>query len=105
METASQSRSLAALAEWNVNLRRAKGSRYTCKVVGFYSGENVWQPNKLVNIIDLTAQVQGNFLIQGVEFSQSLQGSFTTLDIVERGAFSLAGVNSFGNSFADGLIS
>jgi prophage tail gpP-like protein len=105
MNTASQSKSLTSLAEWNVNLRRAKGSRYSCKVVGFYSGKNVWQPNKLVNIIDYTAQVKGNFLIQGVEFSQSLQGSFTTLDIVERGAFSAEGVNSFGNSFADGLIS
>jgi prophage tail gpP-like protein len=104
MDSASQSKSLTALAKWNVNLRRAKGSRYSCKVVGFYSGKNVWQPNKLVNIIDYTAQVQGNFLIQGVEFSQSLQGSFTTLDIVERGAFSVEGVNSFGNSFADGLI-
>lgn len=105
IDTASQSKSLKALAEWNVNLRRAKGSRYSCKVVGFYSGKDIWQPNKLVNIVDLTAQVRGNFLIQGVEFSQSLQGSFTTLDIVERGAFSAEGVNSFGNSFADGLIS
>jgi prophage tail gpP-like protein len=105
MNTASQSKSLTSLAEWNINLRRAKGSKYSCKVVGFYSGKDIWQPNKLVNIIDYTAQVKGNFLIQGVEFSQSLQGSFTTLDIVERGAFSAEGVNSFGNSFADGLIS
>lgn len=105
MDTASQSKSLTALAKWNINLRRAKGSRYSCKVLGFYSGEDIWQPNQLVNIIDLTAQVQGNFLIQGVQFSQSLQGSFTTLDIVERGSFSSEGVNSFGNSFADGLIS
>jgi prophage tail gpP-like protein len=105
MNTASQSKSLIALAEWNINLRRAKGSRYSCKVVGFYSGKDIWQPNKLVNIVDYTAQVKGNFLIQGVKFSQSLQGSFTTLDIVERGAFSAEGVNSFGNSFADGLIS
>ena len=105
MDTASQSKSLKALAEWNVNLRRAKGSRYSCKVLGFYSGDTIWQPNKLVNIVDLTAQIQGNFLIQGVKFSQSLQGSFTTLDIVERGAFSTEGVNSFGNSFADKLIS
>jgi len=105
MNTASQSKSLKALAEWNINVRRAKGSRYSCKVVGFYSGKEIWQVNKLVNIIDYIAQVTGNFLIQGVEFSQSLQGSFTTLDIVERGAFSAEGVNSFGNSFADGLIS
>jgi len=59
-------------------------------------------PNNL--LIDLTAQVEGTFLIQGVEFNQSLQGSFTTLDIVERGAFSSSGVKSFGNSFANGLI-
>jgi hypothetical protein len=59
----------------------------------------------LVDIIDYTAQITGTFLIQGVEFSQSLQGSFTTLDIVEKGAFSTSGVKNFGNSFATGLIS
>jgi prophage tail gpP-like protein len=106
MDTASQSKSLKALAEWNVNLRRAKGSRYICKVVGFYSSnKTIWQPNMLVDIIDYTAQITGTFLIQGVEFSQSLQGSFTTLDIVEKGAFSTSGVKNFGNSFATGLIS
>lgn len=105
-DTASESKSLTALAEWNVNLRRAKGSRYSCKTLGFFSSnKTLWKPNRLVDIIDLTAQVEGTFLIQGVEFNQSLQGSFTTLDIVERGAFSGSGVKSFGNSFADGLIS
>jgi len=105
MDTASQSKSLKSLAEWNVNLRRAKGSRYSCRVVGFLSSnKQVWKPNTLVDVIDLTAQIEGTFLIQGVEFTQSLQGSFTSLDIVERGAFSTSGIKSFGNSFATGLI-
>lgn len=105
MDTASQSKSLKSLAEWNVNLRRAKGSRYSCRVVGFLSSnKQVWKPNTLVDVIDLTAQIEGTFLIQGVEFTQSLQGSFTSLDIVERGAFSTLGIESFGNSFATGLI-
>ena len=37
MNTASESKTLNALAQWNINVRRAKGSRYTCKVVDFYS--------------------------------------------------------------------
>lgn len=105
MDTASESKSLKALAEWNINVRRAKGSRYTCKTIGFYSSNNtLWQPNTLVDIVDYDMEVQGTFLIQGVEFSQSLQGSFTTLDIVEQGSFTLTGVKNLGNSFASGLI-
>ena len=105
MDTASESKSLKALAEWNINVRRAKGSRYTCKTLGFYSSNNtLWQPNTLVDIVDYDMEVQGTFLIQGVEFSQSLQGSFTTLDIVEQGSFTLKGVKNLGNSFASGLI-
>lgn len=105
MDTASESKSLKALAEWNINVRRAKGSRYTCKTLGFYSSNNtLWQPNTLVDIIDYDMEVQGTFLIQGVEFSQSLQGSFTTLDIVEQGSFTLSGVRNLANSFASGLI-
>jgi len=53
------------------------------------------------------AQVKGTFLIQGVQFTQSLQGSFTTLDIVEQGSFTDTKPSIFGNigsSFADGLI-
>ena len=49
-------------------------------------------------------EVQGTFLIQGVTFHQSLQGSFTNLDIVEQGSFSVGKINNLGNSFADDLI-
>lgn len=119
MSTASQSKTLSALAQWNVNVRRAKGSRYTCKVVDFYSEriENIlvfelgfnkiWQPNTLVDIVDEVAQIEGTFLIQGVQFNQTVNGSFTTLSIVERGSFTDSATNLFtnlGSSFADQLI-
>lgn len=105
VDTASESKSLKALADWNIQLRRAKGSRYTCTTLGFYSSNNtLWQPNTLVDIIDYDMEVQGTFLIQGVTFNQSLQGSFTTLDIVEQGSFSVGKINNRGNNFADDLI-
>lgn len=105
MNTATDNKTLNALAQWDVNLRRAKGSRYTCRVVGFYSSsKTIWQPNTLVDIIDYRAQIEGTFLVQGVQFVQNTQGSFTTLDIVEQGSFKTVVINAFGNSFADGLI-
>jgi prophage tail gpP-like protein len=119
MNTASESKTLNALAQWNVNVRRAKGSRYTCKVVDFYAEriqnilvgtlgfDKVWQPNTLVDIVDEVAQIEGTFLIQGVEFTQSNNGSYTTLDIVEKGSFTDTKLNLFtnlGSSFADELI-
>ena len=119
MSTASQSKTLSALAQWNVNVRRAKGSRYTCKVVDFYSEKienilvfelgfnKIWQPNTLVDIVDEVAQIEGTFLIQGVQFNQTVNGSFTTLSIVERGSFTDSAPNLFtnlGSSFADQLI-
>lgn len=105
MDTSTESKSLKALAEWNITLRRAKGSRYTCRTLGFYSSnKTLWQPNTLVDIIDYDMEVEGTFLIQGVQFSQSKQGSFTTLEIVEQGAFNLSAIKNLRNKFADGLI-
>ena len=105
MNTASESKSLKALAEWNIQVRKAKGSRYTCTTLGFYSSNNtLWQPNTLVDIIDYDMEVKGTFLIQGVTFNQTLQGSFTNLDIVEQGSFSVSKIKNLGNSFADDLI-
>lgn len=105
MNTATNSKTLDALARWDANLNQAKDNVYTCKVVGFYSGgKTIWQPNTLVDIIDLKRRVRGTFLVQGVQFMQNTQGSFTTLDIVEQGSFKTGVIKAFGNSFADGLI-
>lgn len=108
MSATTESGSLKNLAKWHVNIRRAKGSRYSCRVQGFYTSGNfglLWQPNTLVQLKDDACQVTGQFLIQGVSFVKNLQGSFTDLSIVEQGAFSIEGVSAkFGSSLSANLI-
>ena len=50
MDTASESKSLKALAEWNIQVRKAKGSRYTCTTLGYYSSNNTY---KYVLLLDI----------------------------------------------------
>ena len=59
--TASQTLSLKDLAKWNVAIRRAKGSRYQCKVQDFFTTRNnglLWNVNTLVSLKDDVCQVQ-----------------------------------------------
>jgi prophage tail gpP-like protein len=107
--TTSTSDLLNDLANWNVNLRRAKGLRYNCRVVGYYNDAGlIWKPNTLVQVFDDKCQLNGRFLIQGVSYSKSNQGSFTDLSIVNQGAFSLdvetAVKLTSSNDFASNLI-
>jgi prophage tail gpP-like protein len=104
---ASTNTSLARLAIWQVNLRRAKGQRYDCTIQGFYSNKEIWQANTLVQILDDKCQLNGEFLIQGVSYQKSNSGTFTTLSIVNKGAFTLtpATIRSLSsNDFASGLF-
>lgn len=80
------------LAKWNVNVKRAKGERYNCRVVGYYTDREsgtLWEPNTLVQVEDDKCELSGTFLIQGVTYTKSNAGSFTDLSIVNRGAFTL----------------
>ena len=66
--------------------------RYNCTVQGYYSARDkgfLWIPNTLVQVKDDRCQINGQFLIQGITYRKTLQGSFTDLSIVERGAFSV----------------
>lgn len=107
-DTASSSL-LRDLAKWNVNVKRAKGQRYNCRVQGYFNADGqLWRPNTLVEVNDDKCQLDGRFLIQGVTYSKSLQGSFTDLSIVNQGAFTLdtqtAIQLSSQNDFASDLI-
>lgn len=91
LSTATNSRTLLKLANWNVNIRRAKGLRYNCTVQDFYSARTegfLWLPNTLVQIKDDKCQLDGQYLIQGVTYRKDKSGSFTDLSIVEIGSFS-----------------
>lgn len=100
--------SLQNYAKWSINIRRAKGARYNCRVQGYYTtreNKEIWQPNTLVQIKDDLCQVNGQFLIQGVTYTKSNQGSFTDLSIVNRGAFSVdGGLIANASDFASNLF-
>jgi len=100
---------LSELAKWSVNVRRAKGERYNCRFQGYYNDAGlIWKQNTLVQVIDDKCQLNGTFLIQGVTYSKSLEGSFTDLVIVNQGAFTLdvdkAVRLSNSNQFSSNLI-
>jgi prophage tail gpP-like protein len=96
------------LAKWNVNVKRAKGQRYSARVVGYYADQasnTLWQPNTLVQVLDDKCNLDGSFLIQGVSYTKSSSGgSFTDLSIVNQGAFSLSPVSTTTSNLAEDLI-
>lgn len=103
----STNTSLARLAVWQLNLRRAKGQRYDCTIQGFYSNKEIWRPNTLVQILDDKCQLNGEFLIQGISYQKSSNGTFTTLSIVNKGAFTIMPEitkSLASNNFASGLF-
>lgn len=107
LDLASSAITLNQLANWQLNLRRAKGRRYECTVQGFYSKDKIWKANTLVEVLDDKCQLNGEFLIQGVSYQKSNSGTFTTLSIVNKGAFTLTPVairQLSSNNFASGLF-
>lgn len=87
----SQAKILKQSAQWQVNVRRAKGITYQCTVVNFRDENeegNLWQVNSLVNVIDDKCGLDSQFLISAVSFSKSLEGSFTAIKLVNKGCFS-----------------
>lgn len=102
---------LSNLAKWQVNINRAKGQRYDCKVAGYYTDKeqgSIWKINTLVQVRDDKCQLDGEFLIQGVTYTKSGAGSFTDLSVVNKGAFTLdtetAVQQVSSNDFASNLL-
>lgn len=71
-------------AEWEANIRRSRSMVYTVKMQGdSYDGVNPWQINRLVQVIDDFASINGALLIKSVSFDVSVQsGTVTTLELV-----------------------
>ncbi len=92
-KSSSLTSELTDLAKWGVNLRRAKSINYTCAVQGYYNDKkstSLWNINKLVKVLDDKCLLDGQFLIKDVTFNKSVEeGSTTTLNITNRGAFTL----------------
>jgi prophage tail gpP-like protein len=87
---ASETAILKEAAKWQLNVRRAKGLSYKCTVVNFLTeGESgdIWDINQTVNIKDDKCSLDGEFLISGVTFTKSNDGSTTQLTIVNKGSY------------------
>ena len=78
-------------AKWEANVRKARGRVYGATVDGFYNetGE-LWQVNKLVQVVDEFVDINSRMLINSVNFSANIYGGKnTTLSLVEKNAYSL----------------
>ncbi len=88
----SNRQNLDKVANWYMAVKRGKGARYTTQVAGFLTNITsglIWQPNSILLLKDKENQINGAFLIQGVEYNQSLDnGSTTSLAICNIGSFS-----------------
>jgi prophage tail gpP-like protein len=101
---ASDSAILREAAKWQLNVRRAKGLKYNCTVVNYLTdGESgdIWKFNRTVNIKDDKCSVDGEFLISGVRFVKSNQGSTTELSIVNKGSYTTDPSKDLGESFIE----
>jgi len=72
-------------AKWFINIKKAKGKKYNIKLQGYY-GKSLWRSNNLIKVKDDFTGLNGEFLIEGVSYSKSINGSFTDLIIVEKGS-------------------
>jgi len=89
--TAASESTLKDMAEWYLNLNKTKSATYQCKVFDYYTDSSklfFWQINKLVQLDDNFSFTKGVYLIESVGFSKSLAGTFTTLSLVNKDAYS-----------------
>ncbi len=81
---------LGERATWEVNIRRIRGSDYSCRAQGFRRSKNsgIWRPNQLVQVIDRFAEIDAKLIINRVVYTLSDdEGSKTQLFFVEQDAY------------------
>jgi prophage tail gpP-like protein len=82
---------LESVANWYMAVKRGKGARYNTEVRGFLTNITsglLWQPNTILALKDQANNINGSFLIQGVNYSQDSSGSKTSLSVCNIGSFS-----------------
>ena len=78
-------------AEWELNIRKARGAVYSVVVDGFRgTNGDLWEINKIVSVIDDFAGINSRMLVNTVSFSFDLDGgSTTTLGLIDKDAYTL----------------
>jgi prophage tail gpP-like protein len=77
-------------AQWEASTRATRGTKIQVQVLGWRNDiGSLWAPNYLVPVVSDSLGVDGKFLISGVTFSISEQGTTTTLDLRPREGFAV----------------
>lgn len=94
-------------AIWEANHRKALGSYYQCKVSDHtYNGNDVWQPNNLVQVIDDFANINSIMLIDTVSFYESATGGegggkLTSLKLIPPNSYTLQEQENYQQSLSE----
>lgn len=83
-DTESENRAI-----WENNIRRVRSISYSVTIQGFtLKNGDLWQPNKLVQVVDEFAQLNAIMLINSVTYNFSIDsGSTTSLSLVDQDAY------------------
>lgn len=77
-------------AKWEADIRKARGLLYSATVEGFRSGNELWQINRLYQIVDDFVGKEETMLCNSISFNYDLDsGSTTELGFVGRKAYTL----------------
>ncbi len=89
-ENSSSSEQNDVRAEWEKNIRKARGSVYSVILHDFRDQDGaLWQVNRRVAVADDFADIAGQMLINSVLFTDNLDGSTCTLTMVPPDAYNL----------------
>ena len=92
VEESMDDRTCTQRAVLEANLRRSNGYLYNCSVQGhsITGSDLIWEPNRLVRVIDPLCGVDAILLIRAVKWSYSLNGgSITELSLTYKDAYSV----------------
>lgn len=91
-ETASSSADLKKRAQWDANIRKARGKVYSATVRGHRNQTgNLWAVNELVKVEDDFAGIDSRMLVNSIKFSSNKESADTSLlSFVEKNAYTLS---------------
>tara|TARA_R110000772_G_C13310322_1_gene440396 strand:- start:5132 stop:6229 length:1098 start_codon:yes stop_codon:yes gene_type:complete len=89
-EENATSETCANRAAWEANVRRARSITASITVPGNSANNELWIPNRLVDINDVFLNINAQMLIKSVTYSSTLSGGSTTkLELISPDAYSL----------------
>lgn len=77
-------------AKWQLSVKRARSFSYSVMVNFHAHADDIWRPNRLVKVSDQRAGIDGEYLINEVEYStDSQRGQTTRIGIVDKNKYNL----------------